>query len=99
MERFTGTLKLGRRRVSVTYGSKEKARRCRMLVLSRKAGESIQIDDNIFVTVSEVKGGRVRLSIDAPRSIRIVRQEILERDFPSQTQDLVMDVPVLSSSA
>ena len=70
-----------------------------MLVLSRKAGESIQIDDNIFVTVSEVKGGRVRLSIDAPRSIRIVRQEILERDFPSQTQDLVMDVPVLSSSA
>ena len=70
-----------------------------MLVLSRKAGESIQIDDNIFVTVSEVKGGRVRLSIDAPRSIRIVRQEILERDFPSQTQNLVMDVPVLSSSA
>ena len=46
-----------------------------MLVLSRKTGESIQIDDDIFVTVSEVKGGRVRLSIEAPRSIRIVRQE------------------------
>ncbi len=64
-----------------------------MLVLSRKAGESIQIDDNIFVTVSEVKGGRVRLSIDAPRSIRIVRQEILERDFPTETQALMLDLP------
>lgn len=52
-----------------------------MLVLSRKNGESIQIDDNIFVTVTEVKGGRVRLAIDAPRSIRIVRKEVLERDF------------------
>ena len=52
-----------------------------MLVLSRKRGESIQIDDNIFVTVTEVRGGRVRLSIDAPKSVRIVRQEVLERDF------------------
>ncbi len=62
--------------------------------LSRKRGESIQIDDNIFVTVTEVKGGRVRLSIDAPRSIRIVRQEILERDFPKEAQALALDVPV-----
>ena len=52
-----------------------------MLVLSRKQGESIQIDDNIFVTVTQVRGGRVRLSIDAPKSVRIVRQEVLERDF------------------
>ena len=48
-----------------------------MLVLSRKSGESIQIADNISITVTEVKGGRVRLSIDAPRSVRIVRREIL----------------------
>lgn len=54
-----------------------------MLVLSRKQGESIQIDENIFVTVSEVKGGRVRLSIEAPRTVRIVRKEVLERDFGS----------------
>ena len=62
-----------------------------MLVLSRKRGESIQIDDNIFVTVTEVRGGRVRLSIDAPKSVRIVRQEVLERDFgadPATFEDL-----------
>jgi len=46
-----------------------------MLVVSRKVGESIQISDNIHVTVSNVKGGRVRICIDAPRSIPVVRQE------------------------
>ncbi|MCP4506068.1 MAG: carbon storage regulator CsrA [Fuerstiella sp.] len=63
-----------------------------MLVLSRKTGESIQIDDDILVTVSEVKGGRVRLSIEAPRSIRIVRQEILERDFPEKSPEIPLDL-------
>ena len=52
-----------------------------MLVLSRKTGQSIQIDDDIFVTVSQVRGGRVRLSIEAPDTVRIVRSEVLERDF------------------
>ncbi|HAD57689.1 MAG TPA: carbon storage regulator [Planctomycetaceae bacterium] len=52
-----------------------------MLVLSRKTGQSIQIDDDIYVTVSQVRGGRVRLSIEAPDSVRIVRSEVLERDF------------------
>lgn len=51
-----------------------------MLVLSRKKGESIQIAEDIFITVAEVKGGRVRLSIDAPKSVRIFRKEILCED-------------------
>lgn len=50
-----------------------------MLVLSRKVGESIQIDGDIRVTVSQVRGGRVRLSISAPSDIRVVREEILEK--------------------
>ena len=48
-----------------------------MLVLSRKVGESIQIAGDIRITVTEVRGGRVRLSIEAPQSVRIARQEIL----------------------
>ena len=47
-----------------------------MLVLSRKVGESIQIDGDIRVTVTQVRGGRVRLSISAPSSVRIAREEI-----------------------
>jgi carbon storage regulator CsrA len=49
-----------------------------MLVLSRKVGESIHIAGDIRITVTEVRGGRVRLSIEAPQSVRIARQEILE---------------------
>lgn len=69
-----------------------------MLVLSRKTGESIQIDDDIFVTVSEVKGGRVRLSIDAPRSVRIVRKEVLERDFDQEPQAFTLERPTPSTA-
>ena len=48
-----------------------------MLVLSRKTGESIQIAGNIRVTVTEVRGGRVKLSIEAPDHVRVLRKEIL----------------------
>ena len=58
-----------------------------MLVLSRKKGESIQIADGIIVTIADVRGGRVRLSIDAPRSVRICRSELLERIFNEPVVD------------
>jgi carbon storage regulator CsrA len=47
-----------------------------MLVLTRKSDQKIQIGENITVTVIEVKGRYVRLGIEAPRSVRIVRSEI-----------------------
>jgi carbon storage regulator len=50
-----------------------------MLVLTRKELESICIGDEIVVTVAEVRGGRVKLAIDAPRHVRIDRQEVSER--------------------
>ena len=49
-----------------------------MLVLSRKIGESIEIGGGIRVTVTEVRGGRVRLSIQAPPDVRVFRKEILD---------------------
>ena len=49
-----------------------------MLVLSRKIGESIQIAGGIRVTVTEVRGGRVRLSIEAPADVRVLRKEIAD---------------------
>lgn len=47
-----------------------------MLVLSRKLGEIIAIGDRISVTVLEVKDNKVRLGIEAPKEMRIYRQEI-----------------------
>lgn len=49
-----------------------------MLVLSRKIGESIQIAGGIRVTVTDVRGGRVRLSIEAPLDVRVLRKEIAD---------------------
>ncbi|MCA9057355.1 MAG: carbon storage regulator CsrA [Planctomycetaceae bacterium] len=49
-----------------------------MLVLSRKKDESIVIDNQITVTVIEVRGDKVRLGIQAPREIAVHRKEVLE---------------------
>ena len=49
-----------------------------MLILSRRAGESIAIGDNITIKVVELSGNQVRLGIDAPREVRVLRQEILK---------------------
>lgn len=50
-----------------------------MLVLTRKAGEGIIIGDDIRITVVELKGGGVRIGIDAPREMKVHRQEVYER--------------------
>ena len=48
-----------------------------MLVLSRRVGESIVIGEDITITVIEVRGDVVRLGVDAPRSVRVHRAELL----------------------
>ena len=50
-----------------------------MLVLARKPGQSIVIDGGITVTVTEIRGDRVRLGIDAPRGVRVDREEVAEK--------------------
>lgn len=47
-----------------------------MLVLSRRANESLMIGDEIVVTVLEVRGDQVRLGIAAPRSVPVHREEV-----------------------
>lgn len=50
-----------------------------MLILTRKIGESIRINDNIIVKVVELDSRHVKLGIDAPRNIAVNREEIYER--------------------
>lgn len=50
-----------------------------MLVLARKIGESIIVGNNIRVKIVEISSGVVRLGIDAPREISIVRSELHSR--------------------
>jgi carbon storage regulator len=50
-----------------------------MLVLTRKAGEGFVIGDDIIIKVVELKGGGVRIGIEAPHDKKIYRQEIYDR--------------------
>lgn len=49
-----------------------------MLVLSRNKGEKIRINDNITIVIVDVRGDRVRIGIEAPRDVRVNRQEVYE---------------------
>ena len=49
-----------------------------MLALTRKAGERLVIGDNIVVTVVSVKGDSIRITVEAPKEIKIYRGEIYD---------------------
>ena len=63
-----------------------------MLVISRKAGESLVISEDIKITILSVAGDRVAVGIEAPRSVKVAREELLEtiranRESASQRDD------------
>lgn len=49
-----------------------------MLVLTRKPGERIVIDNDIVIEVLEVQGNRIRIGVQAPQGVTILRSELLE---------------------
>lgn len=49
-----------------------------MLVLSRKKDESIVIDKEIEITILEINGSTVRIGINAPKKIKVLRKELIE---------------------
>ena len=50
-----------------------------MLILTRREGESVLIGDDVTITVVRVKGGQVRLGVNAPKNVAVQRVEISER--------------------
>ena len=56
-----------------------------MLTLTRKVGEKIYIGDDIVVTITGVKNGRVLVGVEAPQDVPIYRQEILPFPVPPKS--------------
>lgn len=55
----------------------------RMLILVRKVQQGIWIGDDILIKILDVERDRVKLGIEAPSDVRVVRQELLDRDVPA----------------
>jgi carbon storage regulator len=51
-----------------------------MLVLSRKEAQTIRINDDIEIVVVRVNGNRVKIGVQAPQDVKVLRGELVERD-------------------
>jgi carbon storage regulator len=51
-----------------------------MLILTRRIGESVKIGDNVTVAIMGIKGQQVRVGIDAPKDVTVLREEIEDRN-------------------
>ena len=59
-----------------------------MLTLSRKVGERITIAGDIDIVVKAIKGNRVKIAIEAPPTVRIVRQELASEGIRQETKQI-----------
>ncbi|EKQ51142.1 MULTISPECIES: carbon storage regulator CsrA [unclassified Clostridium] len=50
-----------------------------MLIITRKKGESLMIGDDIEITISKIDDGSVKIGIEAPKSVNILRKELYEQ--------------------
>lgn len=58
-----------------------------MLVLSRRIRETLVIDTNIIITILEIGQNRVRIGIEAPSGVAVLRGEIIDRQAKSPSSD------------
>lgn len=70
-----------------------------MLVLTRKLGESIAIDDHIKIIVVQIKGKQVRLGIKAPKETKIHREEVYQAIQDQNTEASHADLGSISNLA
>ncbi|GIF24253.1 carbon storage regulator [Actinoplanes tereljensis] len=75
-----------------------------MLVLTRRAGESVMIGNDVIITVLEARGDVIRLGIQAPRDVQVHREEVFRelqaanREAASPTDDAVRAITKMLQS-
>ena len=69
-----------------------------MLILSRKVGETIWIGEDVEIVITEVKGDQVKVGIQAPRSIDVIRGELRKDVSESNTEAVIKNIDILKNS-
>lgn len=67
-----------------------------MLVLNRKPGESIILGDNIEVKILDVQDGKIKIGIDAPKDISILRKEVYDAIIEENKKSLETQVDIFT---
>ena len=65
-----------------------------MLILTRRIGETLQIGDDITVTVLDAKGTQVKVGVVAPKDVRVLREELVNRAHVIQEETSGLSLPV-----
>lgn len=68
-----------------------------MLIITRKKGESLMIGDDIEITISKIDDGSVKIGINAPKNISIVRKELYEEVENENKQATKIDIELLKN--
>ncbi len=64
-----------------------------MLILTRRVGEKLIIGDDVIVTILSLKGNQIRVGIDAPREVKVHRQEVFDRIQKEKEREKLSVVP------
>lgn len=67
-----------------------------MLILNRKPGESIILNDNIEVKILEIQDGKIKIGIEAPRDVSILRKEVYDEVKEENRRSLEAQIDLLN---
>jgi len=59
-----------------------------MLKLTRRQGETLVFDNDIRITISRIRGRQARIEIEAPKDVKVMREELLDNPSPPEARDV-----------
>ena len=68
-----------------------------MLIITRKKGESLMIGDDIEIVISKIDDGSVKIGINAPKEVQILRKELFEEIKQENKEAIQFDISMLSN--